>query len=74
MTNAEWAAIALWCWANGTMPTGNNNWGREISDYSQTGIRGDGLAPGVASGIGRDRKSTRLNSSHIPLSRMPSSA
>ena len=36
--------------------------------------------PGVASGskvvevINRDRKSTRLNSSHIPLSRMPSSA
>ena len=25
-------------------------------------------------GIARDRKSTRLNSSHIPLSRMPSSA
>ena len=25
-------------------------------------------------GIWRDRKSTRLNSSHIPLSRMPSSA
>ena len=25
-------------------------------------------------GYGRDRKSTRLNSSHIPLSRMPSSA
>src|ERR1051326_6659059 len=24
--------------------------------------------------IGKDRKSTRLNSSHIPLSRMPSSA
>ena len=24
--------------------------------------------------IGEDRKSTRLNSSHIPLSRMPSSA
>ena len=53
MTNAEWAAIALWCWANGTMPTGNNNWGREYPDHSQTGIRGDGLAPGVASGIGR---------------------
>ena len=33
--------------------------------------------PGSASGLGpegRDRKSTRLNSSHIPLSRMPSSA
>ena len=26
------------------------------------------------SGCGKDRKSTRLNSSHIPLSRMPSSA
>ena len=25
-------------------------------------------------GVGGDRKSTRLNSSHIPLSRMPSSA
>ena len=25
-------------------------------------------------GTGKDRKSTRLNSSHIPLSRMPSSA
>ena len=54
------------------------------------GYRGDGvdkvIAPGVALGYrwwrGRpgklpciqDRKSTRLNSSHIPLSRMPSSA
>ena len=28
--------------------------------------------PGI--GVGGDRKSTRLNSSHIPLSRMPSSA
>ena len=27
-----------------------------------------------AAGFARDRKSTRLNSSHIPLSRMPSSA
>ena len=32
----------------------------------------DGL--GVWKGEGKDRKSTRLNSSHIPLSRMPSSA
>ena len=33
---------------------------------------------GIGSGLGktacRDRKSTRLNSSHIPLYRMPSSA
>ena len=39
------------------------------------------LAPALSEGFGqqvvvenRDRKSTRLNSSHIPLSRMPSSA
>lgn len=30
MTNAEWAAIALWCRKNGTMPKGNNNYGRDI--------------------------------------------
>lgn len=27
MTNAEWAAIALWCKKNGFMPRGNNNYG-----------------------------------------------
>ena len=32
------------------------------------------LARCEAAGLLRDRKSTRLNSSHIPLSRMPSSA
>lgn len=28
-TMAEWAAIALWCRKNSTMPHGNNNWGRD---------------------------------------------
>ena len=32
------------------------------------------LMDGAANIFYRDRKSTRLNSSHIPLSRMPSSA
>lgn len=32
MTNAEWAAIALWCRKNGTMPKGNNYYGRDISE------------------------------------------
>lgn len=32
MTNAEWAAIALWCQKNGTMPKGNNNYGKDISE------------------------------------------
>lgn len=32
MTNAEWAAIMLWCKKNGTMPKGNNNYGKDISE------------------------------------------
>lgn len=30
-SNAEWAAIALWSWKNGTMPRGNNNFGCDIN-------------------------------------------
>jgi sulfatase modifying factor 1 len=37
MTNAEWAAIALWCKKNGFMPRGNNDYGR---DYSATYEKG----------------------------------
>ena len=32
------------------------------------------LVSNISYGTAKDRKSTRLNSSHIPLSRMPSSA
>lgn len=32
MTNAEWAAIALWSKKNGTLPKGNNNYGKDISE------------------------------------------
>lgn len=31
-TNAEWAAIALWCHKNGCEPKGNNNYGRDTSE------------------------------------------
>ncbi|MEG1083992.1 MAG: hypothetical protein RSE04_06080 [Hydrogenoanaerobacterium sp.] len=31
MTNAEYAAIALWCKANGYYPRGNNNYGSDVS-------------------------------------------
>ena len=34
----------------------------------------DGKPYGLPLSLASDRKSTRLNSSHIPLSRMPSSA
>ena len=36
MTAAEWAAIALWCKANGFQPLGNNNYGK---DSSESGYR-----------------------------------
>ena len=36
-TMAEWAAIALWCRKNGTMPRGNNDWGRDISATHEKG-------------------------------------
>ena len=49
-----------------------------IHGYSHEGLIGDySYADGVfltLRGELPDRKSTRLNSSHIPLSRMPSSA
>ena len=51
-----------------THPNGTN------SDYSFIGILGSSPAQHKINGVSGDRKSTRLNSSHIPLSRMPSSA
>lgn len=56
MSNAEWAAIALWAKKNGTMPRGNNNYGadhgasyergREVSkDGSNTGRIATGSGP-----------------------------
>src|ERR1051326_6062532 len=37
-------------------------------------VGGEAVAEGCGEARDQDRKSTRLNSSHIPLSRMPSSA
>ena len=44
--------------------------------FVSNGMKGtmEELQPQAEKAIGKDRKSTRLNSSHIPLSRMPSSA
>jgi len=53
MTNAEWAAIALWCWKNGFMPRGNNNYGKDSAQAYETGRRIDGKAPGDTSGTAR---------------------
>ncbi|WP_214855746.1 hypothetical protein [Exiguobacterium sp. s130] len=36
MTNSEWAAIALWCKKNGSMPRGNNNYGKDVTAPHET--------------------------------------
>ena len=38
MTAAEWAAIALWCKANGFQPLGNNNYGKDSSESNYRAI------------------------------------
>ncbi|MHC8516975.1 SUMF1/EgtB/PvdO family nonheme iron enzyme [Sporosarcina sp. ITBMC105] len=56
MTNAEWAAIALWSKKNGTMPRGNNNYGRDHAAAHETAITdtkdGDGRTLKTLSGTG----------------------
>lgn len=42
-TNAEWAAVALWCHKNGCEPKGNNNYGKDASENGYIAIP----APGV---------------------------
>ena len=53
MTNAEWAAIKLWCLKNGFLPRGNSNYGRSSEAAYETGTRYDGIAPGTLSGTAR---------------------
>lgn len=38
MTNAEWAALALWCRKNNIMPKGNNNYGKDSSESTVVAI------------------------------------
>ena len=56
MTNAERAAIALWAKKNGTMPRGNNDYGRDIDAKHERGIEtyqlSDGKTGRVATGSG----------------------
>ncbi|MCW8200777.1 hypothetical protein D8B23_20880 [Verminephrobacter aporrectodeae subsp. tuberculatae] len=49
MTHAEWAAIALWCWKNGTMPRGNTDHGKSHSMPHETGRSG---GPWIYTGSG----------------------
>ncbi|MBP4059621.1 hypothetical protein [Aeromonas sp. Prich7-2] len=53
MTAHEWAAIALWCMANGYEPIGNTNLGRSHAKTWMVGDRADNRAPGDTAGTGR---------------------
>ena len=54
MTVHEWAAVALWCVANGFEPRGNTNHGRAHDATWEVGRRRDGdtYPPGDSAGIG----------------------
>ena len=55
-TNAEWAAIALWCKKNGFLPGGNNDYGKDVRESTYkavpTSFESDGKIGGVATGTG----------------------
>ena len=53
ITNAEWSAVALQCYKNGTQPMGNSYYGRSSEDPLLIGRRADGLNPGNTSGSAR---------------------
>ncbi|HCB1850894.1 TPA: prophage tail fiber N-terminal domain-containing protein [Citrobacter freundii] len=53
MTMHEWAAISLWCMANGFEPRGNTNYGRAHDRYVERGRRIDGGLPGDTAGTAR---------------------
>ena len=58
-TNAEWAAVALWCHKNGCEPKGNNNYGKDTSESSYEAIP----VPGVQD----NSKTARVRTGTGPL-------
>lgn len=52
-TNALWAAIALWCKKNNTMPHGNNNYGQDTAFTHEKGVPTYKYASGENTLIGR---------------------
>lgn len=51
MTTWDWAAISLWCMANGFQPRGNTNHGRHHDNRWETGVRQDNGVMGSSSGV-----------------------
>lgn len=54
MSIHEWAAIALWSYANGTVPRGNTSHGRSHENKLETARRDDNGLPGDRSGSARN--------------------
>ena len=59
MTKTEFALLAWWCYQNGTMPKGNNNYGKDGSENAyralpSTAKDGDGRIQRIATGTGPD--------------------
>lgn len=56
MTRMEWALLALWCKKNGTMPKGNNDYGKDTSESIYSAIpctfESDGRRAKVLTGTG----------------------
>ena len=53
MSMHEWAALSLWCMANGFQPKGNTEYGRAHDKKWEFGKRYDGRLPNDRSGTGR---------------------
>ncbi len=53
MSIHEWAAIAFWSLANGSVPRGNTNYGRSHENKLETARRSDNGMPGDTAGNGR---------------------
>ena len=60
MTNAEWAAVALWTWKNGTQPRGNSDYGRSSDVTTERGV--DAATGRLAAATGTATTATRTGS------------
>jgi sulfatase modifying factor 1 len=60
MTNAEWAALALWCWKNGTQPRGNDAYGRSTDVTTERAV--DAATGRLAAATGTATTTTRTGS------------
>ncbi|MAD74992.1 MAG: hypothetical protein CML20_09415 [Rheinheimera sp.] len=58
MSIHEWAAVALWSFANGTEPRGNTDYGRSHESTIETAVRVDNKTPGDRSGTGATKTGT----------------